>query len=360
MARLVDVAARAGVSPSTVSNVFNNPDRVRPTTREQVLAAAEDLGFRPNLVARSLRSGDSPLTAILVSDARIPFVAEVVRSSQERLIEAGRLPIVVSTDGDDLRLEAAIAELRARGVDSFLSTPIPYTYSPSALELFQALADEGVVLAFISNQLADTALQTVTTDVFDGCQRVVDHLVDLGPRTDRLPRHHRRTRCDRLAAIPRLRRGDEEPVPARPRRIHLPRPTRHRDGRAGIRPLLGPADAADGDRRDRRRPGRRPPPCLPPTRHRGPQGPVGDGNERRTRRATRVPAADDDCPWPVSKPVGPLRSWCSRGWIRTGRSRRLIGTFSTSSSFGRALARRARPPDAAAQPVGRSPVRVKR
>ncbi|MGH3999457.1 MAG: LacI family DNA-binding transcriptional regulator [Pseudonocardiaceae bacterium] len=58
-ATVKDVAALAGVSPKTVSNVMNGTVFVRPDTQEKVLAAVEELGFVPNLSARSLRNGRS-------------------------------------------------------------------------------------------------------------------------------------------------------------------------------------------------------------------------------------------------------------------------------------------------------------
>lgn len=177
---VIDVARAAGVSPSTVSNVFNNPDRVREATRTHVMSAATQLGFRPNQVARSLRYGRSPLVAIIVADARVPFAAEVVRSAQEALIEAGRIPVVVSTDGDDARLLASIEQLRGAGVGSFLLNPVPFQYRTETISELHRLSQAGVTFAFISNQMADVGLDTITTGALEGSVKMVDHLVALG------------------------------------------------------------------------------------------------------------------------------------------------------------------------------------
>jgi len=63
------VAARARVSPGTVSHVLNHPDRVRPETRARVEAAIAELGFVPNATARQLRAGRSDTVAFLIPDA---------------------------------------------------------------------------------------------------------------------------------------------------------------------------------------------------------------------------------------------------------------------------------------------------
>src|SRR5271157_1393213 len=64
--RISDVAAAAGVSTATVSRALAFPDRLRPETRERVLAAVRDLGFTPNEAARALRAGASRMILVVV------------------------------------------------------------------------------------------------------------------------------------------------------------------------------------------------------------------------------------------------------------------------------------------------------
>ena len=78
-----DVAARAGVSLGTVSNVLNNPDRVAPETRERVEAAMHALGFVPSRAAGQLRSRRSELVGVVVPDVGNPFWAGVLRGEVE-------------------------------------------------------------------------------------------------------------------------------------------------------------------------------------------------------------------------------------------------------------------------------------
>lgn len=75
--RLQDVAEHAGVSMKTVSNVVNDYPHVSPTTRSQVLASIEALGYRPNATARRLATGRTGTLALAVSDVSLPYFAEL-------------------------------------------------------------------------------------------------------------------------------------------------------------------------------------------------------------------------------------------------------------------------------------------
>ena len=84
-ATVKDVAALAGVSPKTVSNVMNGTVFVRPDTQEKVLAAVEELGFVPNLSARSLRNGRTGVIALALPDLAPAFGAADVSVSSRGL-----------------------------------------------------------------------------------------------------------------------------------------------------------------------------------------------------------------------------------------------------------------------------------
>jgi LacI family transcriptional regulator len=77
-----DVAERAGVSVTSVSHVINETRPVSYELRERVLAAMEELGYQPNRLARSLRSGKTQTIGMIVPDSADPFFAEVARGSR--------------------------------------------------------------------------------------------------------------------------------------------------------------------------------------------------------------------------------------------------------------------------------------
>jgi len=98
--RLVDVAREAGVHASTVSRVLNDSDRaaVRPETRERILAAALRMRYRPNVLARGLKTSVTATFGMLVPSLRNPVYADIVRGA---VAEAARLGYAVVLAEDD-------------------------------------------------------------------------------------------------------------------------------------------------------------------------------------------------------------------------------------------------------------------
>ena len=94
---LRDVASAASVSKSLVSLVYANPDAVSDARRERVLAAADELGYRPNLVARSLRSTGGNLVLILVADLHNPLFADIIDAAREELSRAGQVSLLTAS-----------------------------------------------------------------------------------------------------------------------------------------------------------------------------------------------------------------------------------------------------------------------
>ena len=99
-ASVKDVAAHAGVSLGTVSNVLNRPGTVRPATRARVEAAIAELGFVPNASARQLAAGRSRTIAYLVLDATNPFFSDVARGIEE-VAREGRLSLFICNSDQD-------------------------------------------------------------------------------------------------------------------------------------------------------------------------------------------------------------------------------------------------------------------
>src|SRR5688572_10424972 len=114
-----DVAAAAGVSVGTVSNVINRPDSVASGTRARVLAAIDRLGYVRSESARQLRAGRSRIMGLLVLDMGNPFFVDVARGA-ERAARAAGLRVMLCDSGQDVVEEAEylalFAEQRVRGV----------------------------------------------------------------------------------------------------------------------------------------------------------------------------------------------------------------------------------------------------
>ena len=176
------MAELAEVSTATVSYTFNMPEKVRPETRERVLAASEELGFRPNVLARALRKGKHAMVGIIVSDIQTPYVASIVRSAQEALERADQIGVVVSTDGQSDTIRGAIENLVDRGVAAFVICPIPFRCDEETIDYFLELGRRGILISLISNSMDEFPGDVVNTKSRLAAAAMVEYLVSLGHR----------------------------------------------------------------------------------------------------------------------------------------------------------------------------------
>jgi LacI family transcriptional regulator len=96
---VVDVAAAAGVSIGTVSNVLNRPELVATATRERVRQAMAELGYVRNEAARQLRSGRSRTVGLIVLDIGNPFFTDLAAGAEAAAVQAGLSVIVCNSGG---------------------------------------------------------------------------------------------------------------------------------------------------------------------------------------------------------------------------------------------------------------------
>lgn len=109
-----EVAAVAGVSRATVSAVLNGSADIRlsEATRQRVWAAVEELGFRPNTAARSLRSRRSNVLGLITSEiATTPYAVAIIKGAQDAAFRNGKMLLVLDVDGDAAMMEEAVATL---------------------------------------------------------------------------------------------------------------------------------------------------------------------------------------------------------------------------------------------------------
>lgn len=124
MANIRDVATAAGVSIASVSAVLNGTGRVGEGARQRIWAAVEAVGYAPNMVARSLRTGRSTLIGMVVGDITNPFSGGLVRVVERAALARGFSVIVCNTGADETRLPGIIDHLRGQNVAGILLTPI--------------------------------------------------------------------------------------------------------------------------------------------------------------------------------------------------------------------------------------------
>ena len=173
-----DVARLAGVSHQTVSRVINQSQHVRDETRERVLAAMRELGYRPNPVARALVTGRSNTLGVISFDTTLYGPASTLVGIERAAHDAGYFMIVASLKALTLAsLSEAIARLSQQGVDGLIVIA-PYVEGAEALLL--APSDIPLVAAEAG---PDAQVPLVAIDQRAGARAATQHLLDLGHRT---------------------------------------------------------------------------------------------------------------------------------------------------------------------------------
>jgi LacI family transcriptional regulator len=173
-----DVARVAKVHPGTVSRALNEDTRalVNPETAERVLRAADELGYRPNRIARGLKTNRSHTIGVLIPDITNPLFPPILRGIEDRLDEAGYTALIVNTDNDAERERVYVETMRARQVDGFISATARLDRE------LAALAGGGTPLVLVNRSLEDGSVPAVTVDDRQGISLAVAHVVQLGHR----------------------------------------------------------------------------------------------------------------------------------------------------------------------------------
>lgn len=179
MTTIAKVAKRAGVSPTTVSHVLNHADRVSADLRKRVQEAIAELGYVPNPLAQSLRTGRTNLVAMLIPDIRNPFYPEMVQAAQSDLEATGIDLLVFNTDvpGGHSQEHGKhyLRQIRSRRIDGLI-------VGDFALHgMHDALLEIDLPTVFIGD-LPNRAVDSVKIDDFGGGHQMGTYLAEKGHR----------------------------------------------------------------------------------------------------------------------------------------------------------------------------------
>lgn len=174
--RMKEVASRAGVSVKTVSNVVNGYLHVAPDTRTRVQQAIDDMGYQPNLSARSLRSGRTGIIAVAVPRLDEPYFAELAAAVIQVAAERGCTVLVDQTDGLLERERVAIAGIRPQLIDGLLLSPL--ALGPA--ELREPVLATPLVL--LGERVSHSAFDHVAIDNVAASRAATEHVIGLGRR----------------------------------------------------------------------------------------------------------------------------------------------------------------------------------
>lgn len=170
---LKDVAARAGVSIKTVSNVVNG-QRVLPDTLERVQRAIDELGYRPNLSARSLRQGRTGVVALAVPELTSPYFAELARRVIEAAATRGWTVLVDETDGRRDRELLVLRGIHSHLIDGAIFSPLAIGRDD------EAALHPSLPIVLLGERLFPGPVDHVAFDNVAAARTAVDHLVESG------------------------------------------------------------------------------------------------------------------------------------------------------------------------------------
>ncbi|MFJ9584003.1 LacI family DNA-binding transcriptional regulator [Streptomyces acidicola] len=177
MASIKDVAAEAGVSVATVSRVLNDHPSVSPEARTRVLAAVEALGYRPNAVARSLRTDQTHTLGLVISDVMNPYFTELARAVEEEARALGYSVIFGNADERRDLQDHHVRTLLDRRIDGLLVSPTDGG-SPLMLDAVRS----GTPMVFVDRWIAGLDVPVVRADGRQAVRDLVAHLHGLGHR----------------------------------------------------------------------------------------------------------------------------------------------------------------------------------
>lgn len=176
---LRDVAEAAGVHAATASRALNPATRglVNAETARRVIKIAETLGYRPNPIARGLKTSKSGTIGLVIPDLTNPLFPPIVRGIEDVLEPAGYSGLIVNTDNDPGRERAQIELLRSRQVEGLIVATALVKHP-----LMEQLHREGVVMVMVNRRPDGIDVPSITPDDAAGIALAVRHLADLGHR----------------------------------------------------------------------------------------------------------------------------------------------------------------------------------
>ncbi len=176
---LRDVAEAAGVHAATASRALNPATRglVNADTARRVMKVAESLGYRPNPIARGLKTSKSGTVGLVIPDLTNPLFPPIVRGIEDVLEPAGYSGLIVNTDNDPGRERAQIELLRSRQVEGLIVATALLDHP-----FLEQLHRDGVKMVMVNRRADGVDAPSIIPDDAAGVALAVNHLAELGHR----------------------------------------------------------------------------------------------------------------------------------------------------------------------------------
>jgi len=177
MANIKDVAKKAGVSIATVSRVINESGFVSEELKTKVVNAMETLDFKPNIIARSLRSNKTNIIGLLIPNNSDPMFAELSNEIEQILFELNYNLILCNTLYDENIEKKYLDSIISRRIDGIIIVPVNKESTH-----INKIVKSGVPVVVLERIMVDPIFDIVCTDDFDGAYKAADYLIKMGHR----------------------------------------------------------------------------------------------------------------------------------------------------------------------------------
>jgi DNA-binding LacI/PurR family transcriptional regulator len=172
-----DIARLSRTSPSTVSRVLTGVAPVAKDKRDAVLKAIESVNYRPNLLARSLKTKSTRGIGLIINDILNPFYGAIARGVEERASEDGFTVVYCNTNEDSERELSYITILRDKAIDGIILAP-----TGANQDELESLFNLGTAVVQIDRRMPTFAASSVTVDNLLGGFLAAEHLLEAGHR----------------------------------------------------------------------------------------------------------------------------------------------------------------------------------
>jgi len=173
--KMKDIADDLGISLVTVSKALRNHPDISQKTRERVAARVRELGYRPNLAARSLVTGRSMLVGFVVPDLMHPFFADVAKGLSAILRERGYFVIIASSEEDPELERKEIEHMLAHRLDALVVAS-----SQRSAEALAPIQQSGVPLILLDRYFDGFDAHFVGSDDYNAGKTATEHLIEIG------------------------------------------------------------------------------------------------------------------------------------------------------------------------------------
>lgn len=175
--KIVDVAAKAGVSAATVSRVLNAPEGVKEGTRQKVIRAIEELGYYPNAAAKNLRSQRTMTLGVIAQDINSAYFTEIIKGIENMAYARKYKVIICDAENQKDKEREYLSLLMDRTIDGVLMiAPL------ISDEEISQIAEKGYAIGVIGREIKHDRIPCVHTDNVKFSKEVVEHLMANGHR----------------------------------------------------------------------------------------------------------------------------------------------------------------------------------